>query len=87
MAEEDAESACGGRRDWRLKRLAGGDMDGMLRVAQHLRDIASVFWREGSPRLLRMASCCAPGAPTMLEEEGGPRGWGALSRRIYTSKC
>ena len=43
-------------------------MDGMLRVVQHLRDIARVFWREGSPRLLRMASCCAPGVPTILQK-------------------
>ena len=30
--------------------------------------MASVFCREGSPRLLRMASCCAPGVPRMLRE-------------------
>ncbi len=37
-----------------------------MRMRKDLRDMASVFCREGSPRLLRMASCCAPGVPRML---------------------
>ncbi len=49
--------------------MGGGGEIVQRKKTIHLREIASVFWREGSPRLLRMASCWAPGVPTMLNRK------------------
>ncbi len=54
---------------------------------KYLRDIASMFWREGSPRLLRMASCCAPGAPMMLNKSGVRSASGRPRARRVTLMC